>query len=165
VRRTAGRQLYARALAWGTVVALASAVLTGMLRVWIWIPVLEPLAIGVLVGEAAAVPSSVPHRRPPGWSYAYVFAVGLASYLLVFVAFWLAGTGFALDRSFLEFLRGVPSTTAAPLFRGLDVARRLALATGGATALKYWLWALEGLLLGGAAALAYRGGSVRRLKT
>jgi hypothetical protein len=43
--------------------------------------------------------------------------------------------------------------------------RQISLATGGATVIKYWLWVAEGLLMGLAAVLAYRGGSVRRLKT
>jgi hypothetical protein len=164
-RRLTSQEPFARALAWGTVVALVTALFTGMLRIWVWIPVLEPLAVGVMIGEAAAVPSSVRHRRPPDWSYLYVFALGAGAYLLAHVAYWLASTGFVPGQSFLGFLRSVPSGTAAPFFRSVDLARQISLATGGATALKYWLWAFEGLLMGGAAALAYRGGSVRRLKT
>ena len=59
---------------------------------------------------------------------------------------------------------GAPSSTGARFFQDVDLARQISLATGGAAALKYWLWAVEGLLMGTAAALAYRGGSIRRLK-
>jgi hypothetical protein len=85
--------------------------------------------------------------------------------MLVHISFWLASEGFAPTRSLLDFLRAAPSATAAPIFQSVDLARQVALATGGATALKYWLWVGEGLLMGVAAALAYRGGSIRKLKT
>lgn len=145
--------------------ALVAAVLTGFLRIWIWILALEPIAIGVIIGEAAAVPSSVRHRRPPRWSYAYVFALATVAYLFVHVVFWLASEGFTPSRSLFAFLQAAPSATATPIFQSVDLARGISLATGGATALKYWLWICEGLLMGSAAALAYRGGSVRKLKT
>jgi hypothetical protein len=164
-REAARRELFARALGWGTVVALVAAVLTGLLRQWVWVLALEPIAIGFVIGEAAAVPSSVRHRRPPTWSYAYIFGLGCAAYILAHLAFWCAIEGIPPTRSFLEFLEVAPSATAAPLFHSVDLARQISLATGGATALKYWLWAAEGLLMGAAALLAYRGGSVRRLKT
>jgi hypothetical protein len=145
-------------------VALVAAVLTGVLRIWIWILALEAIALGVVIGEAAAIPSSVRHRRPPRWSYAYVFVTGCFAYLLVHVVFWLASGGFVPDQSLFAFLRAAPSATATSFFRDVDLARQISLATGGSTALKYWLWVFEGLLMGSAALLAYRGGSVRKLK-
>ncbi len=145
--------------------ALVGCVLTGFLRIWVWILALEPIALGVVIGEAAAVPSSVRHHRPPAWSYAYVFGLACFAYLLVHVIFWLASSGFMPSQSLTSFLRSAPSATATAFFQSVDLARQISLATGGATALKYWLWALEGLLMGAAAALAYRGGSVRKLKT
>jgi len=145
-------------------VALVGAVLTGVLRIWIWILALEAIALGVVIGEAAAVPSSVRHRRPPRWSYAYVFVTGCFAYALVHVVFWLASGGFVPDQSLFAFLRTAPSATATSFFRDVDLARQISLATGGSTALKYWLWVFEGLLMGSAAMLAYRGGSVRKLK-
>jgi hypothetical protein len=163
-RQQAAREPFARALAWGTIVALVGAVLTGVLRIWIWILALEAIALGVVVGEAAAIPSSVRHRRPPRWSYAYVFGVACFAYVLVHVVFWLASGGFVPDQSLFAFLRAAPSATAASFFREVDLARQISLATGGSTALKYWLWVFEGLLMGSAAVLAYRGGSVRKLK-
>lgn len=156
--------MYSRALAWGTVVGLAVGVLAGVLRNWIWLLALEPVALGVVIGEAAAVPSSVRHRRPPSWGYAYVFLLACTSYALVHVTFWLASQGFVVTVGLGEFLRTAPSATATPFFQSVDVAREIALATGGATALKYWLWLFEGALMGTTAVLAYRGGSVRRLK-
>lgn len=145
--------------------ALVAAVLTGFLRIWIWILALEAVAIGVVIGEAAAVPSSVRRRQPPRWSYLYVFGLGCLSYLLVHVTFWLASGSFRPQQTFFAFLRAVPSATATPFFQSVDLARQISLATGGATVIKYWLWAAEGLLMGLAAVLAYRGGSVRKLKT
>jgi len=159
------QQAYSRALAWGTVVALAMAVLTGVLRSWIWLLALEPIALGVVIGEAAAVPSSVRGRRPPNWSYAYVAAVAATGYVVVHLTFWLASQGFVPTVGLVEFLRAAPSATAAPFFQSVDLARQIALATGGATALKYWIWGFEGLLMAASAALAYRGGSIRKLKT
>jgi hypothetical protein len=147
------------------VLAFVAAVLTGFLRLWIWILALEPIAIGVVIGEAAAVPSFIRHKRPPAWSYVYVLALGCAAYGLVHLSFWFATEGFPPVRSFAEFLAAAPSATATPFFQSVDLARQISLATGGATALKYWLWVLEGLLMGGAALLAFRGGSIRRLKT
>lgn len=144
--------------------ALVGAVLTGFLRIWIWILALEPIALGVVIGEAAAVPSSVRQRRPPRWSYAYVFGTACFGYILVHVIFWLASDGFVPSQTFFAFLRAAPSATATPFFQSVDLARQISLATGGATALKYWLWVVEGLLMGAAAMLAYRGGSVRKLK-
>jgi len=158
------RQPFAIALAWGTAVALVLSVLAGILRVWLWILAIEPLALGFIVGEAAAVPSSVRHRRPPRWSYAYVFLLACGSYLLVHVSHWLAVDGFTFDSSFVAFLSGAPSSTGARFFQDVDLARQISLATGGAAVLKYWLWAVEGVLMGTAAVLAYRGGSIRRLK-
>jgi hypothetical protein len=146
------------------VVALVAAVVAGTLRQWIWILALEPIALGVVIGEAAAVPTAARHRKPPRWSYAYVFALAAISYALVHVSFWLASEGFTPQRSFLAFLVSAPSATAAPLFQSVDVARQISLATGGATALKYWLWAGEGAFMALTAALAYLGGSVRRLR-
>ncbi len=145
--------------------ALVVGVLAGFLRVWIWILALEAAAIGVVIGEGAAVPSSVRHRRPPTWSYLYVFCLALVAYALVHIVFWLASEGFPPSLSLLAFLRAAPSATATPFFQSVDLARGLSLATGGATALKYWLWVMEGLLMGGVAVLAYRGGSVRKLKS
>lgn len=159
------RQPFATALAWGTAVAFVLGVLAGILRVWLWILAIEPLALGFVVGEAAAVPSSVRHRRPPSWSYAYVFLLGCGAYVLMHVSHWLAVDGFVFTRSFIGFLSSAPSSTGAPFFQSVDLARQISLATGGAAALKYWLWAVEGLLMGTAAALAYRGGSIRRLKS
>ncbi|NIN72947.1 MAG: hypothetical protein GTO46_13675 [Gemmatimonadetes bacterium] len=163
-RQQTAREPFARALAWGTIVALVGAVLTGVLRIWIWILALEALALGVVIGEAAAIPSSVRHRRPPRWSYAYVFGAACFAYMLVHVVFWLASGGFTPDQSLFAFLRSAPSATATPFFQSVDLARQISLATGGSTALKYWLWVFEGLLMGSAAMLAYRGGSVRKLK-
>jgi hypothetical protein len=145
-------------------VALVGAVLTGVLRIWIWILALEAIALGVVIGEAAAIPSSVRRRRPPGWSYAYVFGTACLAYMLVHIVFWLASGGFMPDQSLFAFLRTAPSATATPFFQSVDLARQISLATGGSTALKYWLWVFEGLLMGSAAMLAYRGGSVRKLK-
>ncbi len=119
----------------------------------------------MVVGEAAAIPSFVRHRQPPRWSYAYVFGLGFVAYLLVHIVFWLASEGFVPSHSLFEFLRASPSATATPFFQSVDLARQISLATGGATALKYWLWFSEGLLMGAAATIAYRGGSVRKLKT
>lgn len=144
--------------------ALVGAALTGVLRIWIWILALEAIALGVVIGEAAAIPSSARHRRPPRWSYAYVFGTACFAYALVHVVFWLASGGFVPDQSLFAFLRTAPSATAASFFREVDLARGISLATGGSTALKYWLWVFEGLLMGLAAMLAYRGGSVRKLK-
>jgi hypothetical protein len=155
----------ARALGWGTLVAVAVAVLAGLLRLWIWLLALEPLALGLVIGEASAVPSTARHRRPPGWSYAYVFGLSFGAYLLVHVVFWLASAGVPPTQSLVAFLEAAPSATSAPLFERVDLARQIALATGGATGLKYWIWALEGLLMASATALAYRGGSVRKLAT
>jgi hypothetical protein len=163
-QQPAAREPFARALAWGTIVALVAAVLTGVLRVWIWILALEAIALGVVIGEAAAVPSSVRHRRPPRWSYGYVFVMACVAYVLVHVVFWLASGGFVPDQSFFAFLRAAPSATATPFFQSVDLARQISVATGGSTVLKYWLWIAEGLLMGSAAVLAYRGGSVRKLK-
>ncbi len=154
-----------QALAWGTVVALVAAVLTGFLRIWVWVLALEAIAIGVVIGEAAALPSSVRSRQPPRWSYLYVFGLASFSYLLVHITFWLASGGFRPEQSFFAFLHAVPSATATPFFQSVDLARQISLATGGATVIKYWLWAFEGLLMGLAAMLAYRGGSVRKLKS
>lgn len=162
--RARERQPFATALAWGTAVALVLSILAGILRVWLWVLAIEPLALGFVVGEAAAVPSSVRHRRPPVWSYSYVFLLGFGAYVLVHVSHWLAVDGFVFTSSFVDFLSSTPSSTGAPFFQSVDLARQISLATGGATALKYWLWAVEGLLMGTAAALAYRGGSIRRLK-
>lgn len=159
------RRPFVTALAWGTAVALVLGVLAGILRLWLWILAIEPLALGFVVGEASAVPSSVRHRRPPPWSYAYVFLLALGSYLLVHVSHWLAVDGFVPAGSVLSFLSSVPSSTGARFFQDVDLARQISLATGGTTVLKYWLWGLEGLLMGTAAALAYRGGSIRRLKS
>ncbi len=139
--------------------------LTGVLRIWIWILALEPIAVGVVIGEAAAIPSSVRHRRPPAWSYSYVFGLGCLAYLAVHIVFWLASEGFVPSQSLFAFMRAAPSATATPFFQSVDLARQISLATGGTTALKYWLWVAEGLLMGSAAMLAYRGGSVRKLKT
>jgi hypothetical protein len=164
-RQALFREPYAVALTWGTVVALVAAVLTGFLRIWIWILALEAIALGVVIGEAAAAPSSVRHRRPPQWSYAYVFGLACFAYMLVHVTFWLASDGIMPTQSFFAFLRSAPSATATPVFQSVDLARQISLATGGATALKYWLWVAEGLLMGLVAVLAYRGGSVRKLKT
>ncbi len=164
-RQQAAREPFARALTWGTVVALVGAVLTGVLRIWIWILALEPIALGVVIGEAAAVPSSVPDRRPPRWSYGYVFGLACLTYMFVHVIFWLASSGFFPQQSLFAFLSVAPSATATPFFQSVDLARQISLATGGATALKYWLWVAEGLMMGLAAMLAYRGGSVRKLKT
>ncbi len=138
--------------------------LTGFLRIWIWILALEAIAIGVVIGEAAAVPSSVRRRQPPRWGYVYVFWLGCVSYLLVHITFWLASGSFRPQQTFFAFLRAVPSATATPFFQSVDLARQISLATGGATVIKYWLWVAEGLLMGLAALLAYRGGSVRKLK-
>ncbi len=146
-------------------VAFVSAVLTGVLRLWIWILALEPLALGFVIGEAAAVPSSARHRQPPALTYLFVFLLAGTAYLFVHVVFWLASGGFFPMQSFGEFLGSAPSSTAVPFFQSVDLARQLALATGGATALKYWIWMFEGLLMSGAAVLAYRGGSVRKLKS
>ena len=145
-------------------VALVAAVLTGFLRIWIWVLALEAIAIGVVIGEAAAAPSSVRSRQPPRWSYPYVFGLACVAYILVHVVFWLASSGFSPDVSFFAFLRAAPSATATPFFQSVDLARQISLATGGASALKYWLWVAEGLLMGLAAVAAYRGGSVRKLK-
>ncbi len=144
---------------------MVAAVLTGFLRIWIWILALEAIAIGVVIGEAAAAPSSVRRRHPPRWTYLYVFGLGCFTYLLVHLTFWLASSGFRPDQSFFAFLRAAPSATATPFFQSVDLARQISLATGGATALKYGLWLAEGLLMGLAAVAAYRGGSVRKLKT
>lgn len=138
--------------------------LAGVLRIWVWLLALEPLALGVVIGETAAVPSSVRHRRPPLWSYAYVFALAVGAYVTVHITFWLASQGFFPTVGLGTFMERAPSATAAPFFHNVDLARHIALATGGATALKYWLWVWEGLLMGMAAVLAYRGGSIRRLK-
>lgn len=162
--RVRDRHLLINALAWGTVVAFVLSVLAGILRLWLWILAIEPLALGFVLGEAMAVPTSVRHRRPPGWSYIYVFSLACASYVLVHVSHWLASDGFGSVHSFLTFLSSAPSSTGARFFQSVDLARQISLATGGATVLKYWLWALEGLLMGTAALLAYRGGSIRRLK-
>ncbi len=169
-KRSAGarprdRQPLITALAWGTAVALVLSVLAGILRLWLWVLAIEPLALGFMVGETAAVPSSVRHRRPPPWSYGYVFLLAFGSYVLVHVSHWLAVDGFVPTGSFLDFLSSAPSSTGARFFQNVDLARQISLATGGASALKYWLWALEGLLMGTAAVLAYRGGSIRRLKS
>jgi hypothetical protein len=160
----AARVPYIQALAWGTVVALVAAVLTGFLRIWIWVLALEAVAIGVIIGEAAAVPSSVRRKQPPRWSYYYVFGLACFSYLLIHITFWLASSGFMPEQSFFAFLRAVPSATATPFFQSVDLARQISLATGGATVIKYWLWVAEGVLMGLSAVLAYRGGSVRKLK-
>ena len=144
--------------------AFVTGVLAGILRIWLWLLALEPLAMGVIIGEATASPSSVRQRQPPRWSYLYVFLLACSSYLLVHVSHWLAADGFTPAGSFLDFLAGAPSSTAAPFFQSVDLARQISLATGGATALKYWLWVVEGLMMGSAAMLAYRGGSVRKLK-
>lgn len=154
----------ARALVWGTAVALLLAVLAGALRAWVWLIALEPVAIGLIIGEAAAVPTTGRHRRPPRWSYGYVFLVSGCAYGLIHVTFWLGTAGLPPSVSLLAFLRAVPSATAAPIFQRVDLARQIALATGGATQLKYWLWAAEGLLMAMAAVFAYRGGSVRHLR-
>lgn len=165
VLRERDRQLFVNALAWGSVVALVLGVLAGILRMWLWILAIEPLALGFVLGEAAAVPSSVRHRRPPRWSYVYVLFLACGAYVLVHVSHWLAIDGFAPAHSFLEFLSTAPSSTGARFFQDVDLARQISLATGGAAFLKYWLWALEGSLMGAAALLAYRGGSIRRLKS
>ncbi len=145
--------------------ALLAAALTGFLRKWVWILALEPIAIGVVIGETAAVPTSARRRRPLAWSYAYVFLLCGFSYLMAHVVFWISSSGIWPAQSFSEFLRSAPSATAAPFFQSVDFARQISLATGGATALKYWIWVVEGLLMAVAGALAYRGGSVRRLRT
>jgi hypothetical protein len=163
--RPRDRQPFVSALAWGAAVALVLSMLAGILRLWLWILAIEPLALGFVIGEAAAVPSSVRHRRPPPWSYAYVFLLASGSYVLVHVSHWLAVDGFMFGISFLDFLSSAPSSTGARFFQNVDLARQISLATGGAAALKYWLWGAEGLLMGTAAVLAYRGGSVRRLKS
>ncbi len=152
-----------RGLYIGTMVALAIAVVTGVLRTWIWVLALEPLALGVVVGEAAAAPSSARHRQPPRWSYGYIFGVSFAAYLLIHLIFWLASTGIPPSMSLFDFLRAAP--TATVLFRGVDLQRQLSLATSGAAEFKYVLWLAEGLLMGLAACIAYRGGSVRTLGT
>ncbi|UCF19245.1 MAG: hypothetical protein JSU87_15160 [Gemmatimonadota bacterium] len=156
---------YGRALASGTIVALAAAALTGLLRNWIWILALEPIAVGVVIGEAAAVPSSARKRRPPVWSYVYVFVVAALGYVLIHVFFWLSSESFMPSQSLFAFLKSAPSATATPFFQSVDLARGIALATGGATTLKYWIWVIEGLLMASSAALAHFGASVRRLKT
>ena len=125
---------------------------------------LEPTAIGLIIGEAAAVPSTARHRRPPRWSYGYVFLLAGVAYGLIHVTFWLTAAGLPPSQSLLTFMRSAPSATAAPFFQHVDVARQIALATGGATQLKYWLWLAEGLLMAVAAVFAYRGGSVRHLR-
>lgn len=145
--------------------ALVLSVLAGIVRLWLWILAIEPLALGFVVGEAAAVPSSVRRRRPRAWSYAYVFLLASGSYVLVHISHWLAVDGFVFGSSFLSFLASAPSSTGARFFQNVDLARQISVATGGAAALKYWLWAVEGLLMGTAAVLAYRGGSIRRLKS
>lgn len=162
--RVRDRQILINALAWGTVVALVASVLAGILRLWLWILAIEPLALGFVLGEAMAVPTSVRHRRPPRWSYFYVLLLACASYVLVHVSYWLASEGFGSVHSFLAFLSSAPSSTGARFFQSVDLARQISLATGGASVLKYWLWVLEGSLMGTAAVLAYRGGSIRRLK-
>lgn len=163
-RQTVARTPYLQALAWGTVVALVAGVLTDFLRIWIWVLALEAIAIGVIIGEAAAVPSSVRRKQPPRWSYFYVFGLACFAYLLVHITFWLASGGFHPRQSFFAFLSAAPSATATPFFQSVDLARQISLATGGATVIKYWLWAGEGLLMGLSAVLAYRGGSVRKLR-
>jgi hypothetical protein len=165
VVRMRDRQLFINALAWGTVVALVLSVLAGILRLWLWILAIEPLALGFIMGEAAAVPSSVRRRRPARWSYVYVLFLAVGAYALVHVSHWLASDGFGSAESFLSFLSSAPSSTGTRFFQSVDLARQISLATGGAAALKYWLWALEGALMSTAAVLAYRGGSIRRLKS
>ena len=146
-------------------VALVAAAVAGFLRIWVWILGLEPLAIGVVIGEAAAVPSSARHLRPPRWSYTYVFLLGCLAYLLVHAVFWMASGGLTEPGSLIAFLREAPSGAAAPLLHSADPTGDLSAAVAGTSALKYWLWAGEGLLTGLAATIAYRGGSVRRLKS
>jgi hypothetical protein len=158
-------EIVRRALVVGSIVALVAAAAAGVLRIWIWILALEPLALGVVIGEAAAAPTSARHRWPPPWSYAYVFGIGFLAYLTVHLVFWLASSGFPPSVSLFAFLKAAPSATATPLFQSVDIPRQLALATGGATALKYFIWLVEGILSGCAAALAYRAGSVRMLRT
>ncbi len=99
------------------------------------------------------------------WSYIYVFLVAAFSYALIHVFFWLSSESFTPSQSLFAFLRSAPSATATPLFQSVDLARGIALATGGATTLKYWIWVIEGLLMASSAALAHFGASVRRLKT
>ena len=153
-----------RALVWGTVVAGVGALVLGLLKVWIWIIALEPIALGFVLGEVAAVPSSARHRRPPAWTYLYLFALACLTYALVHVVFWLASEGFPPDQSFLSFLRSAPSATATPLIGDLQLVQWTSSA-GGPSSIKYLLWLAEGLLMAIAAALAYRGGSVRQLKS
>lgn len=154
-----------RGLVVGTAVAAACAALAGALRLWIWILALEPVALGVVIGEAAAAPSSARHRRPPRWSYKYVFGLAFTAYVAVHVVFWIVSSGLPPSQSLISFLQAAPSATAAPLFQSVDLARQLSLATGGAAELKYFLWLAEGTLMGLAATLAYRAGSVRTLRT
>lgn len=155
----------ARALVLGTLIGLLIAILAGLVRLWVWVLGLEPVALGLVLGEASASPSTSRHRRPPTWSYGYVLALGCLAYLVIHVVFWLASQGFWPSTSFLAFLQAAPSATAAPLFQEVDLARQIALATGGTTQLKYWLWVCEGSAMGLSALLAYRGGSVRKLRT
>lgn len=164
-RARSARYALIRSLAWGAVVAFFVAVLAGILRTWVWVLVLEPIALGFVIGEATAEPSSVRHRRPSGWIHGLVLAEGVLAYTLVHVVYWLATQGFLPAQSFIDFLRAAPSATAVPFFRSVDLARELALVTGGTTALKYWIWGVEAVLMGAAAALAHLGGSFRRLKS
>lgn len=154
-----------RALIWGSVVALTLAIFSGLIRKWVWVLGLEPIALGLVIGEAAAVPSTSRHRRPPLWSYFYIVALGTGAYALIHLVFWWSSQGVWPAESFFSFLRAAPSATAAPLFQEVDLARQIALATGGTSELKYWIWATEAGVMGLAALLAYRGGSVRRLRT
>lgn len=155
---------HTRALAGAALVAVAVAALTGLLRTWIWVVALEPAAIGVIIGEAAAVPSSARHRRPPRWSYLYIFTLGCLAYALVHVFFWLVSGGVTDPGSLVAFLRDAPSGASVALWQNAEAASE----TGGAapsSSLKYWLWVAEGGLMGLSASMAYRGGSVRKLKT
>lgn len=145
--------------------AFCVAVLAGILRIWVWVFVLEPIALGFVIGEATAEPSSVRHRRPSAWIHGLILGEGVLAYALVHVVYWLASQGFLPTQSLIEFLRAAPSATAVPFFRSVDLARELALVTGGTTALKYWIWGVEAVFMGTAAALAYFGGSFRRLKS
>lgn len=146
----------------GSIVALAAAIVAGLLREWIWVPGLEPLALGVVIGESAATPSSARGQRPPRWSYSYVFAIALLAYLGVHISFWGLSTGFPPDQSLLAFLRSSQQTGAIAFLQGSDVDP--AAAPAGVPLLKYSLWVAEALLMGASAGLAYRAGSVRKLQ-
>ena len=138
-----------------TLVAIGAAVTTGILRIWIWIAVLEPLAMGVVIGEAAAIPSSARHRRPPRWTYGYILLLGGLAYVLAHLTFWLSSGG-AEAASFVSYLSLELSASHGS---DLSVGRPAFVPRG------YWLWIGEGTLMGLAAMVAYWGGSLRKLKT